>query len=97
MSCFEVAVLIPRMRGGGRNRRWRKARQFDKADAFFNQLASQQGLFPVGSGHRVRIIDAIQLVRRGSFIGEVADLRNRSLHAKRGLIVLDRGVDLLIA
>ena len=93
----DVAVVIPGIRRITTAEVAGEAAEFDEADAFLHESSREQGLTSVAGGKLVGRIDAVHRLGGFGFPAEVADLRDRGLHAVGGLVITDGGFDLRLA
>ena len=90
MTVFQFPMLIPPVAiPGGTG-------EFDEADPTFNEAAGKETL----ETERFRIfvigIETVKLFRRVCFPAKIHEIGDCGLHAKRGLVILNRRFDLRV-
>lgn len=87
MAFFDFAVLIPRIGSLSSSDLLRQATQFDETHAALDQTTRKQALLAVGGGGGAGLVDAVELLSRGGFSGEVAEFGDGRLHAPGKFVV----------
>ena len=94
---LEVAVLIPRVGAVAGADALVQAAQLDEAHTALHQAPRQQTLQPVAGDLPVGGVHAVHFFRGLSLALKAAQLRHGRLHAKRGLVVAHRRLDVVVA